>query len=320
MRLVLISGLSGSGKSIALNVLEDADYFCVDNLPSSLLPVLVDTLRDEGRERVAVAIDVRSGAGIGDLPAQLRALQEADDLEVQFLFLNAKDETLIRRYSETRRRHPLVDDTHTLPEAIADERERLAHVAEFGHHLDTSDLAASQLREWVRQFIAIDAGAEAPTAGSHGLTLLFESFGFKYGVPLDADLVFDVRCLPNPHYRPELKPLTGRDAPVRAFLEAQAEVLRMREDIRRFVADWLPAYIRDNRSYLTVAVGCTGGQHRSVYFAEWLAGRFADQARVLIRHRQIAADGSPAKPHGEPAVAQQALPASRRGSSAGRRG
>lgn len=289
MRLVLISGLSGSGKSIALNVLEDAAYFCVDNLPSSLLPSLVDTLRDEGRERVAVAIDIRSGRGLPDLPTQLRALQEADDIEVRFLFLNAKDDTLIRRYSETRRRHPLVGDTRTLPEAIADERERLAPVAEFGHHIDTSDLSANQLREWVRQFIAIDSGADTPSRDSHGLTLLFQSFGFKYGLPLDADLVFDVRCLPNPHYFPALKPLTGRDAPVRDFLEAQAEVLKMREDIRRFIADWLPAFIRDNRSYLTVAIGCTGGQHRSVYFVEWLAKEFQDQARVLIRHRQIPA-------------------------------
>ena len=288
VRLVLISGLSGSGKSIALNVLEDAAYFCVDNIPSSLLPALVDTLRDEGRQRVAVAIDIRSGAGIGDLPAQLRALREADDLEVQFLFLNAKSETLIRRYSETRRRHPLVDDTRTLPEAIAEERVRLAHITEFGHHIDTSDLAASQLRNWVRQFIAVESATDAPSREEHGLTLLFQSFGFKYGLPLDADLVFDVRCLPNPHYHPELKPLTGCDPAVRDFLEAQPEVLRMREDIRRFVADWLPAFIRDNRSYLTVAIGCTGGQHRSVYFVEWLADRFEDQARVLVRHRQTA--------------------------------
>jgi UPF0042 nucleotide-binding protein len=291
VRLVLISGLSGSGKSIALNVLEDASYFCVDNIPSSLLPALVDTLRAEGRDRVAVAIDIRSGVGIGDLPAQLRELREADDLDVRFLFLNAKNDTLIRRYSETRRRHPLVDDTHTLPEAIADERERLAHLAEFGHHIDTSDLAAAQLRDWVRQFIATDEATDLPLRDNHGLTLLFQSFGFKYGLPLDADLVFDVRCLPNPHYHPELKALTGCDRDVRDFLDSKPDVLRMREDIRRFIADWLPAFIRDSRLYLTVAIGCTGGQHRSVYFVEWLADRFEDQARVLVRHRQIAEPG-----------------------------
>ena len=288
MRLVLISGLSGSGKSIALQVLEDSGYYCVDNLPVALLPALVAQLREAGRSLAAVAIDVRSGEGLAHLPAQIAELRDADDLSLQFLFLNAKNDTLIRRYSETRRRHPLADESHTLPEATADERARLEHIAELGHHIDTSELAASQLREWVRQFIAVDAGADALPPSHHGLTLLFQSFGFKHGLPLDADIVFDVRCLPNPHYRPELRPFTGCDAPVRDFLEASPEVLRMREDIRRFIADWLPAYIRDNRSYLTVAIGCTGGQHRSVYFVEWLAAYFADAARVLIRHRQLA--------------------------------
>lgn len=280
MHIVIISGLSGSGKSIALNVLEDAAYYCVDNLPSPLLQPLVDHLGLRGYDKVAVAIDIRGGDSIAMLPQQLAALR-ATDLELQFLFLDSKTETLRKRFSETRRRHPLADDQKTLTEAIAEERLRLARVAELGHHIDTSDLKPNALREWVRQFIA------APD-GNQTLTLFFESFGFKHGLPLDAELVFDVRCLPNPHYEPALRDLTGRDAPVIAFLEAEAEVIRMRDDIARFIANWLPCYLRDNRSYLTVGIGCTGGQHRSVYFAEWLGREFRDRARVLVRHRELA--------------------------------
>jgi UPF0042 nucleotide-binding protein len=278
MHLVLISGLSGSGKSIALNMLEDAAYYCVDNLPSLLLQALVDQLTQQGYDKVAVAIDIRGGESIATLPQQLEALR-AKNLDVQFLFLDAKDETLLKRYSETRRRHPLASAQRTLTEAIAEERVRLAELVELGHHIDTSDLKPNALRAWVRQFVAAEPG--------QALTLLFESFGFKHGVPLDADLVFDVRCLPNPHYDLNLRPQTGRDAPVIAFLDAEPEVLRMREGIARFVTDWLPAYIRDNRNYLTVAIGCTGGQHRSVYLAEWFGRQFHDRARVLVRHREL---------------------------------
>ena len=283
MRLVLISGMSGSGKSIALNVLEDASYTSVDNLPSQLLPELVDQFGREGRERVAVAIDIRGGEGIAMLPQQIEQLR-ARGIDARFLFLDAKEDTLIKRYSETRRRHPLATEECTLIEAIAEERRRVQGITNLGHHIDTSDLRPNALREWVRQFIAVEPG--------DGLTLLFASFGFKHGLPLDADLVFDVRCLPNPHYDPLLKPLTGRDGAVVVFLEAQAEVRRMRDDIRSFVANWLPAYIRDNRSYLTVAIGCTGGQHRSVYLAEYLAQEFRGSARVLVRHRELAPRGS----------------------------
>ncbi len=278
MHIVIISGLSGSGKSIALNMLEDASYYCVDNLPSQLLPALIDQLGQQGYDKVAVAIDIRGGDSIAMLPQQLAALR-AKDLKLQFLFLDAKTETLLKRYSETRRRHPLAGDQRTVPEAIAEERVRLESLAELGHHIDTSDLKPNALRDWIRQFITTEA--------HQGLTLLFESFGFKHGVPLDAELVFDVRCLPNPHYEAPLRALTGRDDPVIAFLEAEPEVLRMRDDIARFVATWLPCYIRDNRNYLTVGIGCTGGQHRSVYFAEWLGREFQNQARVLVRHREL---------------------------------
>jgi len=279
MHIVIISGLSGSGKSIALNMLEDDAYYCVDNLPTQLLQQLVDELAAQGCDKVAVAIDSRGGESIAMLPALLATLR-ANDLELQFLFLDAKTETLLKRYSETRRRHPLASEQRTVSEAIAEERVRLESLAELGHHIDTSDLKPNALREWIRQFVCADAG--------QGLTLIFESFGFKHGVPLDAELVFDVRCLPNPFYEASLRPLCGRDAPVIAFLEAEPEVLRMRDDIARFVATWLPCYVRDHRNYLTVAVGCTGGQHRSVYFAEWLGREFRGRARVLVRHREPA--------------------------------
>ena len=284
MQLVLISGLSGSGKSIALNVLEDAGYFCVDNLPAALLAGLAGHLMREGHDRVAVAIDMRSGSGIAALPPQLKQLT-ANNIDVHILFLDARDDVLIQRFSETRRRHPLARGETTLAEAIASERQALETLHGLGHRIDTSNLRPNALRAMVKDFIAAEMG-------EHGLTLLFESFGFKHGLPLDADLVFDVRCLPNPHYDPILRPLTGRDEAVIVFLEAQPEVQKMFADIRRYLEDWLPAYIRDNRSYLTVALGCTGGQHRSVWFAERLAEHFrkraAQRVRVLVRHRTLA--------------------------------
>ncbi|MBT0963303.1 RNase adapter RapZ [Denitromonas iodatirespirans] len=279
MQIVLISGLSGSGKSVALNVLEDAGYYVVDNLPATLLPQLVSNLRGSGYQRVAVAVDVRSGTSIAALPGEVERLREMVE-DVRFIFLDARDDTLIARFSETRRRHPLGEENVTLAEAIAREREALDPIAQLGYRMDTSDTQANTLRAWIKDFMQLEATA--------GLTLLFQSFGFKYGIPVDADLVFDVRCLPNPHYDPKLRPLTGKDQAVIDFLERIPEVGRMAEDIRRFVANWLPAYIRDNRSYLTVAIGCTGGQHRSVYFAEWLAEAFGSSVRVMVRHRASA--------------------------------
>jgi UPF0042 nucleotide-binding protein len=279
MQLILISGLSGSGKSVALNLLEDSGYYCVDNLPVVMLTVLVRMLKEEHTRKVAVAIDSRSGHGIDLLPERLHKLAE-EGVNPTFLYLHADAETLLKRYSESRRRHPLAGAGKTLEEAIRAERELLDPISSLGHRIDTSGLKPAALREWVRQFIEAEPG--------QGLTLMFESFGFKHGIPLDADLVFDVRCLPNPHYDTALRPLTGRDQPVVEFLEGEAEVVRMRDDIGRFVGDWLPAYIRDNRSYLTVAIGCTGGQHRSVYIAEWLGREFAQRARVLVRHRSLA--------------------------------
>jgi UPF0042 nucleotide-binding protein len=278
MDLILISGLSGSGKSVALNLLEDAGYYCVDNLPVVMLTVLVRMLKAEHISKVAVAIDARSGDGIELLPDKLNLLAQ-DDIRHNFLFLYANQETLLKRYSESRRRHPLASADQTLEEAIGAERDLLEPIASLGHRIDTSSLKANALRDWVRQFIEAEPG--------QGLTLMFESFGFKHGIPLDADFVFDVRCLPNPHYDPTLRPQTGKDQPVIDFLEAEEAVRRMRDDISRFVETWLPSFIRDNRNYLTVAIGCTGGQHRSVYIAEWLSRKFTAQARVLVRHRTL---------------------------------
>ncbi len=280
MQLTLISGLSGSGKSIALKVLEDAGYYCVDNLPSPLLEPLIAQLAAEGYERVGVAMDVRSGVSIAGLPERVAAAR-TQVADLRFIFLDSRDEALIARFSETRRRHPLAEDGVTLQEAIGRERELLARVAELGQRIDTSALHPNVLRSWVRELIQIPPGA--------GLTLLFQSFGFKHGLPVDADFVFDVRCLPNPFYDAALRPLTGQDQPVADFLAASDEVQRMQQDIQGFVARWLPIFRRDGRSHLTVAIGCTGVQHRSVYLAEQLARTFAGEARVMLRHRALAA-------------------------------
>ena len=277
MRLVVITGLSGSGKSVALKVLEDAGLYCIDNIPASLLHEAVSALEASGYQDAAVSIDARSGGGLAGLPEEFEQLKSRLDLRV--IFLNTKDDELVRRFSETRRRHPLSTGERSLEECIREEREMLAPLATLGHHVDTSDLSANALRTWIKDTLALTIA---------NFTLVFESFGFKHGIPLDADLVFDVRCLPNPHYDPYLRPFTGRDAPVVAFLQSEPQVEEMLNDIRAYVAKWLPAYIRDNRAYFTVALGCTGGQHRSVYFAETLAGHFRDQQQVLVRHRGLA--------------------------------
>ena len=277
MQLVLVSGLSGSGKSIALNVLEDSGYYCIDNLPVSLLQESVQLLRDAGNLRIAMSIDARSGGSLGLIPGYLADLK-AQGIDVRPLFLEATDEALIRRFSETRRHHPLAQGNITLEECLARERDLLSPIAEIGHRIDTSGLQPNALRSWIRELLHVAPG---------NAVLLFESFAYKQGVPLDADLVFDVRCLPNPFYVARLRAMTGLDTEVAAFLEDNPEVGRMLADIGGFVETWLPAYRNDNRGYLTVAIGCTGGQHRSVYFAERLAARFRDRNSVVVRHRNL---------------------------------
>ena len=288
MRIILITGISGSGKSVCLNALEDAGYFCVDNLPPTLLRALVDTrIAEEGAANLAVAVDARSADSLAGLPADIKCLKD-EGHDVKVLFLTAKTESLINRFSETRRSHPLShrvradqnpSDRPTLTECILREREMLGSIEKLGHVIDTSGLSANKLRAWVKELVESD---KAP------LTVLFESFAFKFGVPLDADLVFDVRVLPNPYYDLALRPFSGRDEPVIAFLQGQPEAADLYADICSFVEKWLPAFKNDNRSYLTVAIGCTGGQHRSVYMVEQLARHFQQTERVVLRHRELA--------------------------------
>jgi UPF0042 nucleotide-binding protein len=254
----------------------------VDNLPASVLEPLVVELAGRGQQHLAVGIDARSLDTVATLPSRVAALR-ATGHEAHLIYLDADEATLVERFSETRRRHPLSDGSLTLEECIARERELLAPLLEPAHRIDTTRMSSAALRARVLALTGL--------ARSH-LTLLFESFAFKRGLPRDADLVFDVRCLPNPHYDPRLRPLTGRDAPVAAFLEAEPSVQRMLADIRRFVREWLPAYVGDSRSYLTVAVGCTGGRHRSVYIVEQLARDFAGEPRALVRHRELPEAGA----------------------------
>jgi RNase adapter protein RapZ len=281
--VILVTGISGSGKSVALHALEDAGYFCVDNLPPELLRDFIRLEHQRFARRVAVAVDVRTATS---LPALLPLIDElrSEGLNVRPLFLDASTDALLRRFSETRRPHPLSsvpaggDASRALVESIELERELLADLREVSTVIDTSQLRPALLRNWVRSLVGAREAA---------LTLVFESFAFKNGVPLDADFVFDVRVLPNPHYVRELRPLTGRDAPVAAFLEAQPEVGEMLQQIETFLARWLPSFEDNQRSYLTVALGCTGGQHRSVYGVERLAQRFASRHATLIRHREL---------------------------------
>jgi UPF0042 nucleotide-binding protein len=277
MQLVLVSGLSGSGKSIALRVLEDGGYYCVDNLPATLLMETVDFLAEAGHERVAVSIDARSAA-LPALPESLARLKERG-VACRVLYLEASPQALLRRFSETRRSHPLAVAGLTLSEAIGRERGLLAGVAALGQRIDTSELQPRVLQNWIRDTLGV---------GPESLTLLFESFPYRDGVPLDADWVLDARMLPNPHYEPQLRPLTGKDAPVADFLGADGNVQRWLADVRALLGRWLPEIVRENRSYVTVAIGCTGGRHRSVYLAERLAESFRGEWRVLVRHRGLA--------------------------------
>jgi len=283
-QVVLVTGISGSGKSVALHALEDAGFFCVDNLPPELLRAFlrVERRRTGGIHRVAIAVDVRSAGSLPHLLPLIDGLRR-EGVSIQSFFLDASTDALVRRFSETRRPHPLSADAlrgdaqRALIEAIELERELLAELREVSTVIDTSQLRPAQLRLWV---------GKAVGASGSGLTLVFESFAFKHGVPLDADFVFDLRVLPNPHYIRELRPLDGRDPAVAAYLAAQPEVGEMLGQIEAFLTRWLGAFIDDQRSYLTVAVGCTGGQHRSVYAAEQLAARFAARAPTLVRHRE----------------------------------
>ena len=282
MEMIIITGMSGSGKSVALHALEDAGYYCVDNLPPELLSPFVALKRPHNAPRLAIAMDVRSATSLPLVPQQLRELK-AQGVAVQSLFLDASTDTLVRRFSETRRLHPLsrinpTDQHRALVDAIELERSLLGEMREQAHVIDTSMIRSSQLQGFVKSLLQ-NTGRQ--------LTLVFESFAFKRGVPLDADFVFDVRMLPNPHYEAGLRHQTGLDQPVADFLKSHSEVADMLRHIEQFLGHWLDALVRDHRSYVTVAVGCTGGQHRSVYLVEALAAAFGTDWRTLKRHREL---------------------------------
>jgi UPF0042 nucleotide-binding protein len=290
MRLVVISGRSGSGKTSALNILEDVGFTCIDNLPVSLLPDLINKLRSENLRddlKLAVGIDARNLVGDLSLIPEELELIKARGISVNVLFLQSRRSDLIRRYSETRRKHPLSSSMVSLKEAIDLEKDMLAPIAEIAdRNIDTSGLSLHQLRDLIKSTVV--------PHDTEQMAILFESFGFKRGVPSDADFVFDVRCLPNPHWKLELRALTGNDPEVIEFLESQVDVASMLADIIGFLTRWIPKHQNNNRSYLTVAIGCTGGQHRSVYLANRLAEHFGETyPLVQVVHKQYPANNSP---------------------------
>ena len=284
MKFVVVTGLSGSGKSVALNTLEDLGFYCIDNLPSFLLESFADALiadRAPRFQETAVGIDARNPAE--DLrvePPVVQRLRTAG-IAAEIVFLEADDDMLVQRFSETRRRHPLTNAETGLGQAIRRERELLEPFQSSADlRIDTTRSNLHDLRDLMRRRVA-----ERPRGE---MSILFESFGFKRGVPRDADLVFDARCLPNPHWQPSLRPLTGRDAEVASFLEREPRVPQLLEEITRFLEQWIPCFREEGRSYLTVAIGCTGGQHRSVYLTERLAAHFRTrEPRVLLVHREL---------------------------------
>lgn len=286
MKLTIITGLSGSGKSVALHTLEDEGYYCIDNLPVFLLPAFAGELvkrKDKRFQLLAISIDARNApAEFESISSLLDPLKKAG-IRHDIIFLEAQDETLIKRFSETRRRHPLTGGDRPLEEAIGFERELMTpflSVADL--RIDTSQTSLHELRHLVRSRISERLDTK--------ISLLFQSFGFKQGVPRDADFVYDARCLPNPHWQPELRPLSGHDRAVASFLEGDSNVQRYKEDIIRFLEQWIPCFESEGRSYLTVAIGCTGGQHRSVYLVEQLATHFRTCGRrIQTRHRDLPA-------------------------------
>jgi RNase adapter protein RapZ len=277
MQLVVLSGVSGSGKSVALKALEDSGYFCVDNLPADLIGALADYLASRAEPKVAISADARSRESLARLPAIVER-ERARGTDVRVIFLDASDDSIARRFAESRRPHPLAREGQELSQAIAEERRVLAGLAEIGQRIDTSVLTPAQLRGWIQDLVVADRAR---------MTLVVESFGWKNGPPLDADFVFDTRFLPNPHYDPQLRPQTGHDPEVVAFLERETQAGLLIEDIQRFLQRWLPRFVLDQRASITVAIGCTGGRHRSVYVADQLAERFASEYRVVLRHRDL---------------------------------
>jgi len=284
MKLIIVSGLSGSGKSVALHVLEDLKYYCIDNLPIGMLPSLADEIvrsNQNTNQWFAVGIDARNLSGeLVSFPDALQALTDAG-IQSEIFFLEADDVTLLKRFSETRRKHPLSDDEVPLNEAILQERHLLEPVSSRADlRIDTSMTNIHQLRDIIRNRVQSSSKTQ--------LSIQFQSFGYKHGIPVDADFVFDIRCIPNPHWVNELRQLTGKDKAVADYLERHEDVHTMYEDIWQFIEKWIGCFEADNRSYMTVAVGCTGGHHRSVYMVERLANHFREKRNgILIRHREL---------------------------------
>jgi UPF0042 nucleotide-binding protein len=284
MKVIVISGRSGSGKSTALHVLEDAGFNCIDNFPVALLPALIEHTRQDpsqANQELAVSIDARNSVNDLERFPEILLTLDKPDVHFEIIYLDALGPTLVKRFSETRRRHPLTDATTDLREAIEAERAILANIADIADlNIDTTRLSAADLTDTIKQRVTL--------RDQSNMSLLFRSFGYKYGVPVDGDMVFDIRCLPNPHWEPELRKLTGCDQPVIDYLESQRDVNEMYADIHGYLANWLPRFAANHRVYMTVAIGCTGGRHRSVYMAERLGAQFvSDNENVLVRHREL---------------------------------
>ena len=277
MEVIIISGLSGSGKSIALNALEDNDFYCIDNLPVTLLSNISQHLNHEHQDKVAISVDIMS-INIEKLPHVIKEI-ESLSIKTRLIYLESSTESIVRRFGETRRRHPLANEKLSLADTIEKERVMLAPLAEIGYKIDTSNMSVNALKKTLNELIQLK---------EDHLALQFSSFGYKFGIPLDADFIFDVRCLPNPHYESDLKDLTGIDKPVADFFQNYKEVDKMYQDINHFVSEWLTAFKNDQRHSLHIAIGCTGGKHRSVYIANKLFTHFSNpKSQVIIRHRDI---------------------------------
>lgn len=279
MKIIIVSGASGAGKSTALRILEDNDYYCVDNIPLIMLEQLVSLYTEFNYNKIAIGIDTKTSPLLHNLPKVLKVLRN-NGIEAKLLYLDASNECLVTRFSETRRKHPLSNELRTIEESINLERKNLSEIAYLSHRIDTSDLSANSLRKLVKDFVE---------AGSKQMNIIVQSFGFKYGLPQDSDFVFDVRCLPNPHYNKEIKDFNGTQEPIIAFLEKEPLVIKMRDDIYNMVSNWFDLFSNDNRNYITIGIGCTGGKHRSVYLTEAVSKLIRENFSytVITRHRQM---------------------------------
>ena len=279
MQVILVSGLSGAGKSTALRILEDSGYYCVDNLPVSILEQITDIYNSYGYTKIAVGIDTKTSSLLNQIPNTIKSLRERG-IDLRIIYLDANNSSILTRFSETRRKHPLSSPELTVEDCIQIEREHLATLSQLAHRIDTSNLTANDLRHYIKDFVGADYKQ---------LNIIIQSFGYKYHLPIDSDFVFDVRCLPNPHYDKGIREYNGTEAPIIEFLDKEPSVIRMLNNIYDFVSGWFEDFSQDNRNYLTISIGCTGGKHRSVYLVERLADLITKNFsyNVIKRHRQL---------------------------------